>query len=134
MNVLAKSKKYFPKPTKKGNSYVRSPIFVEFIKQWNAVLAATSEETYKQEVAKLEAMAPKDAYIYIERTWLIWKEKIDYLRRSTYDLKGVYDKLLFFWAAQQSSIADTEAQDQQKPRHNTSHPILSKLIGHIVEG
>lgn len=158
MNVLAKSKKYFPKPTKKGNSYVRSPIFVEFLKQWNAVLAATSEETYKQEVAKLEAMAPKDAYIYVERTWLIWKEKIvrfwvdkqlhfgytvtstvegchsslkGYLRRSTYDLKGVYDKLLFFWAAQQSSIADTEAQDQQKPRHNTSHPTLSKLIGHI---
>ena len=56
MNVLAKSKKYFPKPTKKGNSYVRSPIFDEFLKQWNAVLAATSEEIYKQEVAKLEAV------------------------------------------------------------------------------
>ena len=71
-------------------------------------------------------MAPKDAYIYVERTWLIWKEKIvrfwadkqlhfgytvtstvegchfslkDYLRRSTYDLKGVYGELLLFWAA-----------------------------------
>ncbi|KAI1001618.1 hypothetical protein K3495_g6584 [Podosphaera aphanis] len=158
MNVFAKSKKHFLKPTKKGDSYVRSPDFVEFLKQWNAVLAATSEEIYEQEVAKLKAMPPKDAYIYVERTWLVWKEKIvsfwvdkqlhfghtvtstvegcqsnlkDYLRRSTYDLKGVYDKLLLFWATQKSSIADTEAQDQQKPRHNTSHPILSKLIGRI---
>ncbi|KAI1002852.1 hypothetical protein K3495_g5350 [Podosphaera aphanis] len=113
MNVLAKSKKYFPKPTKKGDSCVKSPDFFEFLKQWNAVLAVTSEETYEQEVAKLKAMAPKDAYIYVEQTWLVWKEKIvrfwvdkqlhfgytvtftvegchnnlkDYLRRSTYDL------------------------------------------------
>ncbi|KAI1000616.1 hypothetical protein K3495_g7581 [Podosphaera aphanis] len=71
MNVLAKSKKHFPKPTKKGDSYVRSPDFVEFLKQWNAVLAATSEKIYEHEVAKLKAMAPKDAYIYVERTWLV---------------------------------------------------------------
>ncbi|KAI1002050.1 hypothetical protein K3495_g6153 [Podosphaera aphanis] len=71
MNVLAKSKKHFPQPTKKGDSYVRRPDFVEFLKQWNAVLAATSKEIYEQEVAKLKAMAPKDAYIYVERTWLV---------------------------------------------------------------
>ncbi|KAI1007493.1 hypothetical protein K3495_g746 [Podosphaera aphanis] len=131
MNVLAKSKKHFPKQTKKGESYVRSPVFVEFLKQWNAVLPATSKEIYEQEVAKLKAMAPKDAYIYVERTWLLSLLLKDYLRRSTYDLKGVYDKLVLFWAAQKSSIADTEAQEQQKPRHNTIHPILSKFIGRI---
>ncbi|KAI1005201.1 hypothetical protein K3495_g3010 [Podosphaera aphanis] len=122
-----KIKEAFSETNYKGDSYVRSPDFVEFLEQWNAVFAATSEEIYEQEVAKLKAMAmaPKDAYIYVERTWL------DYLRRSTYDLKGVYDKLLLFWAAQKSSIADTEAHDQQKPRHNTSHPILSNLIGRI---
>ncbi|KAI0999136.1 hypothetical protein K3495_g9056 [Podosphaera aphanis] len=103
-------------------------------------------------------MVPKDAYIYVERTWLVWKEKFvkfwvdkqlhfgytvtstvegchsnlkDCPRRSTYVLKGVYNKLLLFWATQKLSIADTEAQDQQKPRHNKSHPILSKLIGRI---
>ncbi|KAI0996767.1 hypothetical protein K3495_g11417 [Podosphaera aphanis] len=74
MNVLAKSKKHFPKPTKKGDSYVRSPDFVESLELWNAV-AATSEKIYEQEVARLKAMARKDAYIYVERTWLVWKEK-----------------------------------------------------------
>ncbi|RKF54541.1 hypothetical protein GcC1_210054 [Golovinomyces cichoracearum] len=158
MNVLAISKKYFVPPTRQGSSYARSSVLTEFLSQWNNILAATSEEIYYQVVAKLKTVAPKEAYCYVERTWLVWKEKLvgfwvdrhlhfgytvtstiegchltikAYLRRSTFDLKGVYDRHLLFWAAQQSSIADSEAQDQQKPRHNTNHPMLTNLIRHI---
>ncbi|RKF58629.1 hypothetical protein GcM3_180041 [Golovinomyces cichoracearum] len=158
MHVLARSRRHFPPPTRQWSSYARSSVFTEFLSQWKIVLAATSEEIYYQEVAKLKAIAPKEAYCYVERTRLVWKEMLvrflvdkhlqfgytvtstiegcyssikAFLRRSTYDLKDIYDRLLLFWAAQQSPIADSEAQDQLKPRHNTNHLMLINLIKHI---
>ncbi|RKF57084.1 hypothetical protein GcC1_192003 [Golovinomyces cichoracearum] len=65
-----------------------------------------------------------------------WHVNINVLARSKRYFppptrQGVFDRILLFWAAQQSSIADNEAQDQHKPRHNTNHPMLTNLIGYI---
>jgi hypothetical protein len=40
-----------------------------------------------------------------------------YLRVSTGDLKGVYDRLIHFWPNQHCTICDTAAQEQNKVKH-----------------
>ncbi|KAI0992813.1 hypothetical protein K3495_g15371 [Podosphaera aphanis] len=59
MNVLVKSKKHFPKPAKKRNYYVRIPIFVEFLNQWNAVLAATSDKSTNKKLLSWRPWNPR---------------------------------------------------------------------------
>jgi hypothetical protein len=54
-----------------------------------------------------------------------------YLQRSSSDLKGVFDRLLLFWDAQQQSIATSYAQQLLRPRHNTNTPVLAALVGQV---
>jgi hypothetical protein len=150
MNVLAKTKKHFPSPVQDPVTkiYSRHPKFKSFMKSWNQILRSTSLKDYNANLAKFEAENPSLAVKYCVDTWLIlWKEKLvslwvnqtlhfgvtvtspiegchatlkSYLKRSTSDLKGVFERLLLFWVAQQDSIQSTQAMQQNKPRHRTN--------------
>jgi hypothetical protein len=81
---------------------------------------------------------------YVEKTWLVWKEKLvkfwvdqylnfgiqvtspiegchavlkAYLQVSTGDLKGVFDRLLPFWPAQHQAIEYALAAEQNRVKH-----------------
>jgi hypothetical protein len=94
------------------------------MKSWNQVLRSTSSEDYKANLAKFEAEHPTKAVKYCVDTWLVlWKEKLvsfwvnqtlhfgitvtspikgcyatlkSYLKKSTSDLKRVFERLLLF--------------------------------------
>jgi hypothetical protein len=47
MNVLAKTKRYFPGPIKNENRrWNRHPFFQSFLACWNRLLASSTEQTY----------------------------------------------------------------------------------------
>jgi hypothetical protein len=52
-----------------------------------------------------------------------------YLKVSTGDLKGVFDRLQQFWSNQQRNIRDASAQEQNKVKH-----WLNKPYFHLVQG
>jgi hypothetical protein len=126
MNVLAKARRHFPPATKAGAEYQRHPKFKEFLKEWNALLAANTEEVYESTLAKFKAPGrhPEEAVKYVIKTWLgPWKEKLvaawinevphmgyvttsavesahsaikKYLISSKADLKSVFSRLCLF--------------------------------------
>lgn len=150
INVLAKTKKHFPGPVQDlvTKLYSRHPKFKSFMKSWNQILHSTSSEDYKANLTKFETENPTKAVKYCVDTLLVlWKEKLvsfwvnqtlhfgitvtspiegchatlkGYLKRSISDLKGVFERLLLFWTAQQDSIQSTQAMQQNKPQHCTS--------------
>jgi hypothetical protein len=67
MNVLAKTKRFFPAPVKVGERVVRHPQFQEFLSSWNILLASRTVPIYNQRLAEIQAKYP---------TWLIWKENL----------------------------------------------------------
>jgi hypothetical protein len=73
MNVLAKTKKFFPKPVR-GNDgvYRRHQKFKDFLMDWNALLLSTSKTTYDNALKKIEAVYDKGAMSYVTSTWLIF--------------------------------------------------------------
>lgn len=126
MNVLAKARRHFPPATKVGAEYQRHPKFKEFLKEWNTLLNASTEEVYESTLAKFKAPGrhPEEAVKYVIKTWLgPWKEKLvaawtnkvphmghvttsavesahsaikKYLISSKADLKSVFDRLCLF--------------------------------------
>jgi MULE transposase domain len=138
MNVLAKTKKWFPAPVRDASGVIHQhPQFQEFIQSWNTLLASPTEHIYNQELAKFKAKYPTAAVRYCVDTWLLWKENLvacyinqrshfgvtvtspiegchaaikAFLQRGHGDLKGVFDKLKLFWAEQHASIQLTLAQ------------------------
>lgn len=121
MNVLAKTKKYFPSPIKDNNrNWTRHPRFQAFLSSWNTLLTSTTEEGYNASLENLRAEFPVYTVSYCEGTWLLWKEKLVafwvdqsyhfgvtvtsliegchttlklYLQRGYADLRGVFLKL-----------------------------------------
>jgi hypothetical protein len=65
MNVVAKTKKHFKTQEE----------FDAFWKDWTAVIEATTLEEYEDKVKELR-FHNKTAVKYIEKTWLVWREKI----------------------------------------------------------
>ena len=92
---------------------------------------------------------------YCKNTWLIWKESLvayhineyyhfgvtvtspiegchatlkSYLQRGHGDLRGVFNKLLLFWAGQHSGIQAAVAQQQLRPRHSTNTPLFAVIL------
>jgi hypothetical protein len=76
MNVLAKTKKFFPAPILVNNRPVRHPRFQEFLSSWNVLLASPTVPIYNQRLAEMQAKYPTSAVKYCTDTWLIWKEKL----------------------------------------------------------
>ncbi|KAG5742853.1 hypothetical protein H9Q72_014522, partial [Fusarium xylarioides] len=81
MNVLAKTKQYFPKAkynpaTKKA---IHDPSFQEFLKTWNTLIYSPTVQDYEKRLEwfKCPGVHPDGAVQYCLNTWLSpWKEKI----------------------------------------------------------
>jgi hypothetical protein len=158
MNILAKTKKYFPGPIKgKDGTWRRHPKFKEFLQACVDLFNSESEAIYAENLEKLQRFN-QGAVNYVVNTWLLWKEKLvrcwvdqhlhfgvlvtspiegchsilkQYLQRSNRDLAGVFSRLELFWASQQRGILQAVAQDQVRPKHNINIHIFAELIGHI---
>jgi MULE transposase domain len=158
MNVLAKTKRFFPSPTRVNGKLVRHPRFQEFLQAWNTLLASPSEEEYNRQLAVMQTSYPQDAMKYCTDTWLIWKEHIvacwinqyphfgvtvtspiegchatlkAYLQRGHSDLKGIFMKLQLFWTAQHATIQSTTAQHQIRLNHAVNTPLLGAISGQV---
>jgi hypothetical protein len=118
MNVLAKTKRFFPAPVKVGDRVVRHPEFQVFLRSWNMLLDSPTVSIYNQRLAEMQVNYPTSAVKYCIDTWLIWKEALvtawinrqphfgitvtspvegshatlkGFLQRGHGDLKGVFD-------------------------------------------
>ena len=54
-----------------------------------------------------------------------------YLQRGSGDLKGVYDKLAYFWTTQHTNIQSTSAQQQLRPKHSINLPLFATVKQHV---
>jgi hypothetical protein len=158
MNVLAKTKKFFPGPVKVGSKVERHPEFQTFLRSWNMLIDSLTMSIYNQRLADFKANYPTGAVKYCTDTWLIWKENLvaawinrephfgvtvtspiegshatlkGYLQRGHSDLRGVFNKLKLFWEAQHSTIESTIAQQQFRPKHSVNIPLFSAILQHI---
>jgi hypothetical protein len=151
MNVLAKTKRFFPGPIKDKNGKVRRhPLFQTFLEAWNTLLSSTNLEAYNNKLKEMRVTFPPQAMSYCEGTWLhLWKEKIviywvdqhyhfgvtvtspiegchavlkSYLQRGNGDLRGVFVRLQHFWESQHQSICTITAQQRLRP-----NPVLIYL-------
>jgi hypothetical protein len=158
MNVLAKTKKFFPGPVKVGDKVVRHPQFQEFLSSWNVLLASPTVSIYNERLAEMQAKYPTSAVKYCTDTWLIWKEALvaayinqrlhfgvtvtspiegchatlkAFLQRGHGDLRGVFERMKLFWTAQQATIKSTVGQQQLRPKHSVNTPIFAAVLQHI---
>jgi hypothetical protein len=76
MNVLAKTKRWFPAPVIVSGRAVQHPQFQEFLSSWNLLLASLTESIYKRRLAAVTSKYPASAVKYCTDTWLIWKEAL----------------------------------------------------------
>jgi hypothetical protein len=159
MNVLSKTKKWFPGPIK--DSYGRAqrhPQFQQFLGSWSALLASPTEELYNQQLAEIVVKYPVTTISYCTSTWLIWKENLvaawidqyyhfgvtvtspiegchatlkGYLQRGHGDLRDVFHKLELYWTSQQANIQTSVGQKQLKPRHSTNIPLFAAVLKHV---
>jgi hypothetical protein len=161
MNVLAKTKRFFPGPIRHDNGRIaRHPAFQEFLSAWNTLLVSPTEDDYERQLCEMRAKFPAQAMSYCENTWLIWKENLvscwinqfnhfgvivtspiegchatmkKYLQRGHHDLRGVFIKLEMFWTAQQDNIISTLAQQQIRPKHHINIPLFAEIV-ELVHG
>jgi ribosomal protein S12 len=121
MNVLAKTKRFFPGPVKVGDRVMHHPQFQEFLRSWNILLDSPTMSLYNQRLAEMQAKYPTGAVRYCTDTRLIWKENLvtawinrephfgvtvtspiegchatlkGFLQRGHGDLKGVFDRIM----------------------------------------
>ena len=76
MNVLAKSRRHFPRATKQGNQYQRHPSFKAYLEEWNMILNASTEANFAKALDsfKMPGRHPKAAVDYAVMTWIEpWK-------------------------------------------------------------
>jgi hypothetical protein len=142
MNVLAKTKKYFPQLVEGANGgYYRNPDFRAFLQAWNTLLLCGDQASYDAQLYEFCQKYPKAAVRYCKSTGLIWKEKIvrfwvdQYLhfgylvtspvegchagikvniKKSNTDLSLVFSKLLPYWELQHTKILNSIAKEFDK--------------------
>ena len=159
MNVLAKTKGFFPSPRRGASGSIeRSAEFQDFLSSWNMLLASPTVTRYEQRLQDMRTKYPARAMDYCTNTWLIWKEHIvaawinqyphfgitvtspiegshatvkRYLQRGNSDLRGVFLKLQLFWTDQHANLQSASALQQGKPRHTTLIPIFGAVLEYI---
>jgi hypothetical protein len=160
MNVLAKTKRFFPPPVIENGVPQKHPTFQEFLKLWGVLLDSSSLEAYTSNLTKLH-MYPYGAVEYVEKTWLNpWKRKLvrywvdqhihfgvlvtspiegchstlkSFLQRSNADLNEVFERLLLFWKSQQHGIQTATAQEQLRRKHRTNIHLFSAVLGQVYD-
>jgi hypothetical protein len=158
MNVLSKTKRFFPGPVKVGERSVRHPEFQEFLSSWNILLDSPTMSIYNTRLVEMQAKYPTSAVKYCTDTWLIWKENLvaawinrqphfgvtvtspiegshatlkGYLQRGYGDLRGVFNRLKLSWEAQHFTIESTVAQQQLRPRHSVNIPLFAAILQYV---
>ena len=81
MNVLSKTKRFFPAGTRvKGTGQVeRHPDHKSFLKAWRNPCYCAKEDTFQQELEKFQrdSKHPLGAVQYVLNSWILsWKEKL----------------------------------------------------------
>ena len=76
INVLAKTRQFFPAPSRVGGRIIRHPRFQDFLSSWNSLLASSTEDLYRRQLVAMHAKYPTNAMKYCTDTWLIWKENL----------------------------------------------------------
>jgi MULE transposase domain len=158
MNILAKTKQFFPSPIKVNNQIVHHPQFQEFLSSWNVLLASPSKSIYNKKLQEMQQKYPTRAMKYCIDTWLIWKESLvacwinqfphfgvtvtspiegchatlkTYLQRGHSDLRTVFNRMKLFWIHQQTKIQSTIAQQKLRPKHSTNIPLFAAIQQYI---
>jgi hypothetical protein len=135
--------------------YVPDPKWTAFLKDWATLLDSPTIAEYTARLSRFSTHQ-KEAVAYVKSVWLVWKEKLvkywvdqcrhfgirvtspiegchavlkAYLRVSTGDLKGVFDKLVLYWPKQHRDILDTSAQEQNRVVHR-----LNKRYFDLIQG
>ncbi|KJZ78768.1 hypothetical protein HIM_02159 [Hirsutella minnesotensis 3608] len=156
-NVLAQSKKHFPKATRdERNRVIRAPEFTAFLKEWHALINAPDEASYDQQLQAFMVHGhPQAAVDYAVKTWLEpWKEKIvlycvdrychlghtttsiiegmhstmkRFLWTSTGDLTSVFRRFQNFWKHQSDEILNTQQKAIHKMSTSTLKPVFVKI-------
>jgi len=159
MNILAKTKRFFPGPIKSPTGKVdRHPSFKAFLDDWNTLLSSGTEKSYDDQLEKMQKAHPAGAMSYCVGTWLLWKEKLvaywinqhhhfgvtvtspiegchatlkSYLQRGNGDLRTVFERLQHFWDDQYSSFKSTIAQQKLRTKHQINIPLFAAVLQHV---
>ncbi|PQE32876.1 hypothetical protein CJF32_00001345 [Rutstroemia sp. NJR-2017a WRK4] len=95
MNIVTKTKGFFPLPVKQRAITIYHPSFQSFLYNWNKLLYSATEQQYKERLAQFKIDYPVRAVEYVDKIWLYWKEKIvmfwlnNFLPISIYD--GIFE-------------------------------------------
>jgi hypothetical protein len=152
INILANCRQHYSKDVKdpaqatkvNPQGYVPNQEWTDFLKDWASLLDSPSWDEYTSRLAQFRTHR-KVPVAYVEKTWLVWKEKLvkfwidqylhfgirvtspiegchavlkAYLQVSTGDLKGVFDRLLPFWPAQHQAIEYSLAAEHNRIKHH----------------
>jgi hypothetical protein len=158
MNILAKTKRWFPAPVRVNGIIERYPQFQDFICSWNTLLASPTEQFYNQKLAEIQTKYPLAAIQYCANTWLLWKENLvacyinqryhfgvtvtspiegchatlkTCLQRGHGGLAEIFSKLKLFWTDQHQKIQTAIAQQQIRPRHSTNIPLFAAILKQV---
>lgn len=155
MNVLAKTKAFFPKPIRlRDGTIERHPTFAGFLRAWNELIEASSVPQFEELLARLQAAShPYEAVAYVVNTWIEpYKHQFvrcfinnvrhfghtstsiaesshasikRWIRSSTGDLATVFRGLLNFWDTQSNRILTAQAQRFNRLAFYTDIDLLS---------
>jgi hypothetical protein len=158
MNILAKTKRWFPAPVRVNGIIERYPQFQDFICSWNTLLASPTEQFYNQKLAEIQTKYPLAALQYCANTWLLWEENLvacyinqryhfgvtvtspiegchatlkTCLQRGHGGLAEIFSKLKLFWTDQHQKIQTAIAQQQIRPRHSTNIPLFAAILKQV---
>ncbi|KAL7940757.1 hypothetical protein V8C42DRAFT_207603 [Trichoderma barbatum] len=73
MNVIANTKKHFPKPTRGRDGVIQNDAkFDEFIRDWRKLVTSKSEDSFKENLTNFKASSryPREAIDYCIKTWI----------------------------------------------------------------
>jgi hypothetical protein len=73
MNVLQRTKPFFPKPTRLRNGTIeRHPTFASFLRAWNELIGASSEAQFDELLVRLQTpdRYPLEAVTYVVNIWI----------------------------------------------------------------
>ena len=115
MNVLAKTRKFFPKATTSidGGPPIRHPSFEAFLKEWDQLMKSKTEDDFiiRIRTFKTTSRIPPVAIEYAVNTWLPWKEKL---------VSNWVDQLPCFGIKTTSRLEDLHAQMKRYIQISTS--------------
>ena len=158
MNVVAKTKKFFPPGTKRTHFIERHPEFKAFLQDWKTLIASSDMDSFDRNLQSFQQLHryPAPAVHYAVNTWILpWKEKLvaywvnqvqhfghrttsavesshasikAYLTSSTGDLKFVFEQLSLYWFNQKETLDLAQGQGLLKRNTSIRNPLFTNLL------